>query len=77
MTRATKRGLSGRIWPSSRQFDTPVPNSVFGLNEITLVHCTVVLWSSSAGLVVFVFRVFGNCAWRHFEIYASFRDNWS
>jgi len=23
MTRATKRGMAGRIWPGDRQFDTP------------------------------------------------------
>jgi len=26
MTRATKRGMAGRIWPAGRQFDTPALN---------------------------------------------------
>jgi len=28
MTRATKRGMAGRIWPARRRFDTPVLESL-------------------------------------------------
>jgi len=42
MTRATKRGMAGRIWPAGRKFDTPVMNELTSNYETTELPLAVV-----------------------------------